>query len=162
MSETQWNEISTENSHILANSVSETLTTDSRDSPSSLLVVMDSPTRMSNMKLILEDPSYHWKSEASQRAGQSAARVVQTFDTVSPLIPDGTIATLKWSDLQVGKLLGKGAFSKVYEVQVGRNHHKFQRTITQETTWNTTTETKTTSLPNRLDKDFGKIGRAHV
>ena len=160
MSETQWNDISTENSHILANSVSETLTTDSRDSPSSLLVVMDSPTRMSNMKLILEDPSYHWKSEASQQAGRSAARVVQTFDTVSPLIPDGTIATLKWSDLQIGKLLGKGAFSKVYEVQVGRNHHKFQRTITQETTWNTTTETKTTSLPNRLDKDFGSPVRS--
>lgn len=157
MSETSWSDVSTENGHILGNSIPEMLLTDIADPSSSLLVVMDSPTRMSNMKLMLDDPSYRWKTEASQQAGRSAARAVQTFDKASPLIPYGTIATLKWSDLQIGKLLGKGAFSKVYEVQVGRNHHTLQRTVTQDTVWKTT-KTKVSSRDDHYDMDAENPG----
>lgn len=84
------------------------------------------------MKVILEDPDYNWKLAASATAGKAAARAVDDFDKNSPLVPDTNIATLRWSDLQVGELLGTGAFSQVYEVQVLRNQHKLATIATTD------------------------------
>lgn len=59
-------------------------------------------------------------------AGRQASRHSKAFENNSSLVQKRTrrITELRWSDLEVGRMLGKGSFSRVYEVKVSAKGEK--------------------------------------